>query len=132
MKTLTEPERNFYHSLVAIQLHYVACSIQNRSATLAAAHVIFDGCAQHRLDIAVEIIRDFAPYLFASDYHGFVPFSNDNRPLHAPLKPGDNRSRSINRARKRRVLTEAVEMPSDFAVSSMLRCCMSRSTKTSR
>lgn len=61
-----------------------------------------------------------------------APLANDDYPLLAPPKPGAKRSRSISRARSRRVLTELVDIPSALEVSAILNCCMSRSTKTSR
>src|SRR6266849_408563 len=99
---------------------------------LTSMNVFLHGNSQTGFDFAVDIVRDFAPHVFAGDYHGFVPFAKDNLLLHAPPRPGASRSRSISRARSKRVLTDAVEIPSALAVSSILRCCMSRRTKTSR
>src|SRR6266566_10152674 len=94
--------------------------------------MLFDRGAQVRGNVAFQIIRDLAPYLFASDYHGLTPFSKDSLVLQLPPNPGDSRSRNISRALNSRVFTDAVEIPSAWDVSSMLKWCMSRSTKTSR
>src|SRR5713101_9616580 len=94
--------------------------------------MLVDGGAQVGGNVAVEIVRNLAPHFFAFHYHGFVPFSKDSRLLQLPPSPGASRSRSISRARSRRVLTDAVEIPSALAVSSMLKCCISRRTNVSR
>src|SRR5437868_10361822 len=94
--------------------------------------MLFHGGSQFWIDIAFKVIRYLAPYLFTADYHGLFPFAKDRRSFQIVPNPGASRSRNIRRARKSRVLTAALEMPNVFAVSSMLRCCMSRSTKTSR
>src|SRR5215469_15867907 len=99
---------------------------------LTCADVFFHGSSQNRVDVAIQIIRDVSPHVFAADYHGFAPFSKDALGLQLPPSPGANRSRNISRARNSRVLTDAVDIPSAFAVSSMLKCCISRNTKTSR
>src|SRR6266496_1789134 len=98
----------------------------------APVYVFFDCGAQLRGDFAFQIVRDLAPYLFALDYHGLTPFSKDNLVFQLPPNPGDSRSRNIRRALNSRVFTDAVEIPSAWEVSSMLKWCMSRSTKTSR
>src|SRR6202034_4468255 len=79
-----------------------------------------------------EIIRDLPPHLFAADYHGLVPLARNSLLLQLPPNPGASRSRSISRARRKRVLTDAVEIPRALAVSSMLKGCISRRTTASR
>src|SRR5580698_3412898 len=131
---MTKSERDFEHAFVAIEFDHVARAIDHSGTVFASANMFVDRDAQSGVDFAVEIVRDFKPDLFAVHDHGFVPFSKDKLlfMLHAPPRPGASKSRSIRRARNRRVLTDAVEISSALAVSSMLRCCMSRSTKTSR
>src|SRR2546425_1151309 len=132
VQTLAESQRHFEHPFVSIQPNHVARTIEHGGAVLAPAEMLFHGSAQTRVDFTFKIVRNLAPHLFALDYHGLFPFAKDNLLLQAPPNPGASRSRSMSRARSRRVLTEAVEIPSALAVSSMLKCCMSRSTKTSR
>src|ERR1700733_5211375 len=127
-----EAQWDFKHTFVAVQLDHIARAIQHRGAPLAAADVLLQCQPQAGLDVAFKVVRNLAPNIFAVNYHGFVPFSKDNRLLQLPPNPGASRSRSISRARSNRVLTDPVLMPSACAVSSMLRCCMSRSTNTSR
>src|SRR5215471_3097404 len=93
--------------------------------------MLFHGNAQLGSHLAVDIVRNLSPHLFAVDYHGLVPLANESL-LQLPPRPGLSRSRSISRARSSRVLTDAVEICNALAVSSMLKCCMSRSTNTSR
>src|SRR5215467_11230201 len=85
------------------------------------------------VDLAVEIVRDLLPDLLAAHcYHGLFPFSKGTRLNHDSLIRGASKSRNISRARNNRVLTEAREIPKASATSSMLKCCMSRNTNTSR
>ena len=132
LQALAEAQRYFEHPFISVQLDHVSRAVKHRGAALAAAEVLFHGKPQIRIDVIFKVVRNLAPDFFAVDYHGLVPFSNDNLLLQLPPSPGANRSRSISRARSKRVLTDAVEIPSALAVSSMLKCCMSRSTKTSR
>src|SRR5262249_5583438 len=132
VQAVFKPQRQIDHALVTKQLDNIPCAFQYGIATLALLEMGVHGCAQIRLNVALEIIRDLLPHLLAVDYHGLVPFANCNRVLHAPPNPGANKSLNMSRARKSRVLTDAVEIPRALAVSSMLMCCMSRKTKTSR
>src|SRR4051812_37986340 len=129
---MAESKRHFDHAVVPVQLDYVACPRKDRAASLASADVFVHGSAQPGLYFAVEIIRNLAPHLFAIHYHGFVPFPKDILLIHGPPNPGASRSRNISRARSKRVFTDAVEIFNASAVSSMLKCCMSRRTNTSR
>src|SRR6266576_4141977 len=129
---MTESQRYIDHALVAIQLDDVSCALKHRSAALTLPKVRLHGSTQIRIDVIFEIVRDLLPDLFAVDYHGLVPFAKCNLVLQLPPSPGANRSRSMSRARSSRVLTDALEIPRAFAVSSMLKCCMSRNTNTSR
>src|SRR5207249_7241985 len=99
---------------------------------LAVTEMLFHGRPQGRVDLLLNIVRNLAPYLLAGYYHGFFPFAKLNRLLQLPPNPGASKSRNMRRARNKRVFTLATVMSSAFAVSSILRCCTSRSTKTSR
>src|SRR5580704_2097294 len=132
MQTLAESLRWFEHTVLPVEADHVASALEYRTAFPARAKVLIHGGAQFRGDFAVEKIRNLVPQLLAGHYHGLVPFANDNLLLQLPSSPGASRSRSISRARSNRVLTDAVETPRALAVSSILKCCMSRSTKTSR
>src|SRR5690348_249599 len=101
-------EGHIDHALVTKQLDNISCAFQYRLATLAFLEMGVHGCAQIRLNVALEIIRDLLPHKLAVDYHGLVPFANCNRVLQAPPNPGANKSRSMSRARRSRVLTDAV------------------------
>src|SRR3954469_23789433 len=129
---MAESKRHFDHAVVPVKLYYIAGPRQNCAASLASANMIVHGSAHSGIDFAIEIIRNLAPDLFAIHYHGFVPFPKDILLIHGPPNPGASRSRNISRARSKRVFTDAVEIFNASAVSSMLRCCMSRSTNTSR
>src|SRR5271157_472534 len=132
LQTLAEAQWHFEHPFISVQLNDVTRAVKHSGAAPAAADVLFHGKPQIRFDPTIKVVRNLAPDFFAVDYHGLVPFSNDNLVLQLPPSPGDNRSRNISRARSKRVLTDALEIPSALAVSSILRCCMSRRTKTSR
>src|SRR6185312_12497980 len=106
---------------------------EHGGTTLATLRVFFDRFAQISRHISINVIGTFSPHFFAIYSHGLFPFANDSFVVQPPPKPGLSRSRSIRRARKRRVFTEAVEISNNiFAVSSILSRCMSRRTKTSR
>src|ERR1700720_2496643 len=120
------------HALVAIQLDHVSRAFEDRPAAFTLTEVCLHGDAQVRIDVIFEIVGDLLPDLFAVDYHGLVPFAKCSFVLQVPPSPGANRSRSMSRARSSRVLTDAEEIPRVLAVSSMLKCCMSRNTNTSR
>src|SRR5205814_2809412 len=99
---------------------------------LAVTEMFFHGCQQGRVDLLFNVVRNLAPHFLARYYHGFFPFTKLNRLLQLPPSPGASKSRNMRRARNKRVFTLATVMSSAFAVSSILRCCTSRSTKTSR
>src|SRR5205085_3356680 len=99
---------------------------------LAVSEMFFHGRPQGRVDLLLNVFRNLAPYFLAGHYHGFFPFTKLNRLFQLPPSPGASKSRNMRRARNKRVFTLATVMSSAFAVSSMLRCCTSRSTKTSR
>src|SRR5579862_2711467 len=119
---MAESSRKLKHAFVAVEPHHVSCAVEHGSAMLAVLEVSLHCGTQFGIDFTVEVIRHLLPDMFAINYHGFVPFSNGKRLKKAPPKPGARRSRSIRRARRSRVFTEAREMPSASAVSSMLRC----------
>src|SRR6266536_25127 len=129
---MTESQRYIDHALVAVQLDHVSRALEHGSTAITFAEVRLHGSTQIRIDVIFEVVGDLLPDLFAIDYHGLVPFAKCNLVLQLPPSPGANRSRSMSRARISLVLTDAVEIPRAFAVSSMLKCCMSRSTNTSR
>src|SRR6266571_1615405 len=129
---MTKSQRYIDHALVAIQLDHVSSALEHGSAAVTLPEVRLHGSTQIRIDVIFEVVGDLLPDLFAVDYHGLVPFAKCNLVLQVPPSPGANRSRSMSRARSSRVLTDAVEIPRVFAVSSMLKCCMSRNTNTSR
>src|SRR5690349_5263565 len=113
-------------------MDHISGTIQHRCAVLTFLEMSLHGGAQLRVHFAFQIVRDFLPYLLATDYHGFVPFPNGVR-LNQPFaKAGARISRSISLARSRRVLTLANEMLSASAVSSILMCSTSRNRNTSR
>src|SRR5581483_5424700 len=132
MQTPAKTKGYLHHALIAIQLNHVASTFQHGRAVLASANMFFDGGTQFRIDFTIQVVRNLAPYLFAVDYHGFAPLANDRSRLQEPPRPGASKSRNISLARSNLVFTEAVEIPSAFAVSSMLNCSMSRKTNTSR
>ena len=131
LQATPESQRYFEHALVAIQPDNITSSFEDRCAAVATAEVLVHRSPQAGFDVAIQIVRNFPPDLFAVHYHGLAPFSKNSCLLHGPPSPGARRSRSINRARSSRVFTDAVEIPSALAVSSMLNCCISRKTKTS-
>src|SRR5207253_6324651 len=92
---------------ISVQLNDVTRAVKHSSAVPAAADVLFYGKPQIRFDPTIKVVRNLAPDFFAVDYHGLVPFSNDNLLLQLPPSPGANRSRNISRARSKRVLTDA-------------------------
>src|SRR5208282_4661517 len=132
VQTVAEPQGHFEHPFVAVELNHIARSVEHSCAVLAATKMLFHSSAQARIDFTFEIVRNLPPHIFAADYHGFVPLTKSSLLLQLPPSPGASRSRSISRARSKRVLTDAVEIPRALAVSSMLRCCISRRTKISR
>src|SRR5207244_10672573 len=127
-----ETHSHYKQALVAIKLDHVAGTIQHRSAMLAVTEVFFHGRSQGWVYFLFNVVRNLAPHFLARYYHGFFPFTKLNRLLQLPPSPGASRSRNMRRARSKRVFTLAVVISSAFAVSSMLRCCTSRSMKTSR
>src|SRR6266850_7420372 len=129
---MTKSQRYIDHALVAIQLDHVSRPVEHGAAALTLPEMRFHGSAQIRIDVIFEIVGDLVPDLFAVDYHALLPFAKCNLVPQVPPSPGAKRSRSMSRARNSRVLTDAVEIPRVFAVSSMLKCCMSRNTNTSR
>src|SRR2546425_2099972 len=131
-QTYAETYRHFQQALVAIKLDHVAGPIQHRSAMLAVTEMFFHGRPQGWVDFCLNVVRNLAPYFLAGYYHGFFPFTKLNRLFQLPPSPGASKSRNMRRARNKRVFTLAMGMSSAFAVSSMLRCCTSRSIKNSR
>src|SRR6201984_3914490 len=99
---------------------------------LTFLEVSFHGGASRGIHVVLQRVGDLRPDMFAVDYHGLFPFSNGKRPNHEPPRPGASGSRSMRRARNSRVLTDACVIPRASAVSSMLKCCTSRSMTTSR
>src|ERR1700722_15731404 len=128
MKIRGQLERFF----VAVDLDHVASAVQNGAALCAAGEVLIHREFQLRIEVAVNIVRDFPPNIFTFQDHGFVPLGRDEGLAQAPSSPGARKSRSIRRARSRRVLTAPGETPRAWAASSVLKCCTSRNTKTSR
>src|SRR6266853_6861624 len=129
---MAESQRYIDHALVAIQLDHVSRALEHRPAAITLTEVRLHRHAQTRIDVIFKIVRDLLPDLFAVDYHGLVPFAKCSLVLQVPPSPGANRSRSMSRARSSRVLTDAEEIPRALAVSSMLKCCISRRTNVSR
>src|SRR6185437_11717901 len=132
MEALAIAEWDIGHTLIAVKLNYIFQPRKYGGTTIASLGVLFDRFAQIGRYLSVNVIGTFSPHQFAIYSHGLFPFANDSLVVQPPPNPGLSRSRSIRRARRRRVFTEAVEMSNIFAVSSMLKRCMSRSTKTSR
>src|SRR6266478_523817 len=99
---------------------------------LAVTEMFFHGRPQGWVDLCLDVVRNLAPYFLAGYYHGFFPFTKLNRLFQLPPSLGASKSRNMRRARNSRVFTLAPVMSSAFAVSSILRCCTSRNTKTSR
>jgi len=56
VQTLAESEGHFEHAFVAIQLEYVARSVDDGGAAFAPTDVFLDGNAQRGIDLAVEIV----------------------------------------------------------------------------
>src|SRR5882724_8344571 len=113
-------------------MDHISGAIEHRCAVLAFLEMSLHGGAQLRVRFAFQIVRDFQPYLLATDYHGLLPFPDGAR-LNQPFaKAGARISRSMSRARSRRVLTLANEMLNASALSSMLMCSTSRRRNTSR
>src|SRR5205807_4117215 len=100
---------------------HVARSLEQRPASRARLEMLIHAGAEAGLDVIFEIVRDFAPHVLAVHsfivHHGLVPFSNGTRLNQPCSQPAARMSRSMRRARNRRVLTEAIEMPSASAVS---------------
>src|SRR5207302_2658528 len=111
-----EPRGHFDHALVAIKLNYVARAFEQRPASRARLEMLLHAGAEGGLDVIFEIVRKFAPHMFAVHgfivHHGLVPFSKGRRLNQPCSQPAASRSRSMRRARKRRVFTEAIEMTS--------------------
>src|ERR1700758_4688844 len=100
---------------------------------LAALEVFLHPGAHLLTDLAVKVFRDLAPDLFATDfhYHGLTCWYSARPVLQLPSIPGARASRICRRARKRRVFTALFLIPSNSAVSSILKCCTSLRTNTS-
>ena len=122
-------DREFvYHALVGIQRNYIARPFQHGPALLARKKMRVHRRAQPGIDVALNVVRDLLPHLFAVHcvlivlvvvgiHHGLFPFSNGKR-LNQPCShPAASRSRNIKRARNSRVFTDATEIPSASAVS---------------
>src|SRR5579872_6278559 len=114
MQTLAISLRWFKHTVFLIEADHISSAVEYRAALLAHVEMLLHGGAQVWGDFVVKVIRNLAPHLFAGHYHGLVPFANDNLLLQLPPRPGANRSRNISRARRSRVLTDAVETPRAF------------------
>src|SRR5260370_31958876 len=99
---------------------------------LTRSEVLFHRRPQAGIHVIFQIVRDFAPNLFAAHYHGLLPFSKGRRLNQPPSQPAASRSRSISLARNSRVFPEAVEIPKASAVSWIFKFSMSRITTTSR
>src|SRR2546425_4267208 len=127
-----ETHRHFQQALVAIKLDHVAGPIQHRSAMLAVTEMFFHGRSQGWVYFLFNVVRNLAPHFLAGYYHGFFPFAKLNRLFQLPPSPGASKSRNMRRARNKRVFTPATGVSRRLALSSILRCCTSRSTKTSR
>jgi hypothetical protein len=129
---MTKSQWYIDHALVAIPLDHVSGVSEHGPTSPTLQGVRFPYSAKARINVVFEIVGDFVPDSFAVHCHGSVPFAKCSLVRQDPPSPGANRSRSMSRALSSRVFTDAVEIPSAFALSSMLKCCMSRGTNTSR
>src|SRR5260370_41856898 len=83
-----EGRRQLKGAVVAIQMDHIPGAIEHRCAVLAFLEMSLHGGAQLRVRFAFQIIRDFLPYLLATDYHGLFPFPNGVRPNQPSAKAG--------------------------------------------
>src|SRR5258708_38957436 len=99
---------------------------------LAALEMFPHPGAQFPTDLALKIIRDLTPDLFATDfhYHGLTCSYSARPVLQLPSIPGARASRIRRRARKRRAITSLFLIPSNSAVSSILKRRTSLRTNT--
>src|SRR5260370_9908054 len=99
----------------------------------AALKVLFHPGAQFRTGVALEIIQDLTPDLFATDfdYHGLTCLSSLRPALQLPSIPGARPSRLSRRARMMRVFTALFLIPTSPALSSLLQSVRSRTTNAS-
>src|SRR5580698_7007100 len=132
MKLRMKIGRQLERFFVAIDLDHIASAVQNGAAFCAAGEVLIHREFQLRIEVAVDIVRNFPPNIFTFQDHGFVPLGKAEGLAQAPSRPGARKSRNIRRARSRRVFTAPGEIPRTSAASSVLKCCTSRNTKTSR
>src|ERR1700735_5680284 len=98
VQPVAEPQRDFDHPLIAVQLNDIAHTIEHCYAAFATLKMLVHGGPQTWIYIAFKVVGNLSPNLFAVDYHGFTPFAKDNLLLQLPPKPGASRSRSMRRA----------------------------------
>src|SRR5258706_3550421 len=98
VQAVTESERHFHHSFIAVQLDHVAGAIEHSGTVFSSLQVVFHAGAGGRIDLAPKAVRNISPPFFAADYHGLVPFAKDSLLLQLASSPGESRSRNIRRA----------------------------------
>jgi hypothetical protein len=54
---------------IANHADQVLCAFVNGCARAAVAQVIFDGPMEFGSDVILDVVRDLAPHIFATDYY---------------------------------------------------------------
>src|SRR5258708_5540875 len=128
-----ESGRQRERTSICNQNNYVVHSVNQRRAVTAVRKMEFQLPPRLGRDGVVDVIRHFAPHVFASHRHGFLPFLKiDRLSTELSLMCGATRSRISTLARTSRVLTTASLTSSICAVLATSNPSISRSTKTSR
>ena len=109
------------NTFIPVERQDIARAVQYRFASPARAEMLGHRNLKRRIDVIVEVIRDFPPYVFTFYVHGFNPLGTREDPPYRLSNPEASRSRSIRRARNSLVFTKPEDIPSALAVSSVLR-----------
>ena len=73
--TIVEPGKQIKNREVTGQPNYVASPGQYRGTTFASFEMLIHPGAQASTDLVLQVIRDLAPHLFATDFHYAVATS---------------------------------------------------------
>src|SRR5579862_2150456 len=133
METLAEVDRQLEYTIIGSEDDDVACRIDDRGTDFTVRQVAFDISADLRVERAVDVFGDVLPDVAAVQNHGSLPSKRCFRRGAATIRNcGASFFCSIMRARCRRTLTDAIEIPSREAVSLTLSSWTSRRVTISR